>query len=173
MTKRPHNDAVICFTLVKAVVVNDESIANSDIQRFYGNLSEGAPLPPNWKYFKDVNSELHAFSAKWLVHMGHGATTEWAITLGDNRQIDNAYVQDEVTSRWNVHDMYSFPIILSAGCDTGQLLPNAPFNEYRGLNPDVAHWIWYYTDSKTAEDKISNTPLPYPVMVPVPVNAPF
>ncbi len=144
------------------------AIPNVEIQKFHGNALPNIALPNKWLPFVGVKSEIQAFTAKWMIHMGHGETTKWAIKVGDNGQIDNSYVNSESENRWNTHDSFSLPIILSAGCDTGQLMPNAPFHEYRGLNPDTIRWIWYYTDSKTAEDKKTNQQLAYPVIVPTP-----
>lgn len=129
-----------------------------------GSVTPQYPLKPGWSLFTTGSAETGIFTAKWMIHVGHGTNNGWEVKNEKEAAINSAYVRGNDSLRCS----YSYPVMLSAGCDTGQLSPNAPFHEYRGLNPDTARWIWYYTDLKKAEDRATGMQIPYPVKVPVP-----
>jgi Peptidase family C25/Repeat of unknown function (DUF346) len=153
---------------------NIETLPNATIKRFLANNTNG--LPPNkWENFNNELQERETFTSKWTIHIGHGYNAGWGIGLSDGRNINNDYVKNPVPEKWNVKYSYSFPIILSAGCETGQFLPNAgytPDGVYRGLNPDKEHLIAYDAVNKKATDM--GAPLTtWPVKVPIPNSYDF
>jgi len=145
-----------------------ESVANAEVRRLYGNTPPNTAPPANWEAFGSAASEFAAFTAKWLIHIGHGWTTGWDITLSDSHKIDDPYIRG-----WNAGASYAYPIVLSAGCDTGAFLNWAPQFEYRGLNPDKRYWFWFYKAEKRVEDQASNQTLSWPITVPVPHSYDF
>ena len=130
-----------------------ETFENAEVRRLYGNPPLAATMPAGWQALNTVDAEESAFASKWVLHIGHGSNTGWVIKLSDGRYVDNDYVRAQLPGRWNLADEYAFPIVLSAGCETGQFLTNAPIGEYRGLNPDMKHWFWFYKDQGQIEDK--------------------
>jgi hypothetical protein len=146
-----------------------ETLPNANVTRFLANTT--SPMPsPKWQKMDSVGKEYATFTAKWTIHIGHGNSGAWGIGLSDGRNIDNNYVKNPKLSRWNVKNSYSLPIVLSAGCETGQFLPNAgytPDGVYRGLNPDKARWIERDAVTKKAADM--RIPVPnWPMYTPEP-----
>jgi Peptidase family C25/Repeat of unknown function (DUF346) len=149
---------------------NIENLPNADVKKFLANISPPIVLVNRWQPVNTVEDERAAFVSKWFIHIGHGSNSEWDIRLADGRKINNSYVTKPVNGRWNVKHSFSFPIILSAGCETGQFLPNAgntPEGSYRGLNPDKEHLISRDQATKKATDM--GVPLQsWPVTIPEP-----
>jgi hypothetical protein len=152
-----------------------ETLPNSEVKKFLANTN--GPLPSNqWKMMDNVDKGHESFTAKWTIHVGHGNHAGWGIQVKDtvrniSLDFDNSYVTAQSPGRWNVKHSFSLPIVLSAGCETGQFLPNAgytPDGSYRGFNPpDVTHWIAYDEAHKKATD--NGQPIPnWPVTVPPP-----
>jgi hypothetical protein len=157
------NDSIILQSSI-------ENLQNANVKRFLVNTSPPALSVSTWKPISTVEDERAAFVAKWFIHIGHGSSTGWSIGLADGRNIDNSYVTMPINSRWNVNHSFSLPIILSAGCDTGQFLPNAgntPDGSYRGLNPDKEHRIARNESTKKATD-MGVLLESWPVAIPVP-----
>jgi hypothetical protein len=147
---------------------NIETLPNSGINKFLANATNVLPHN-NWENFNTISQEVETFTSKWTIHIGHGFNAGWIIPSSDGRGINNEYVNTPVSGRWNVKYSFSFPIILSTGCETGQFLPNAgysPDGGYRGLNPDKEHYIEYDEANKKAQD--NGNPIMWPVTVPVP-----
>jgi hypothetical protein len=149
-----------------------EALPFSDIKRFLANTT--APLPSNkWQRMDSSGQkEFDTFTAKWTIHFGHGYPSGWVIDLPGKGYIDNTYVKrpEPILGNWNVKNSYSLPIILSAGCETGQFLPNAgytPDGKYRGLNPDKPHLIARDEVNKKATD-MGIPLLSWPVTIPPP-----
>ena len=141
-----------------------DSLANAEVQRFYGSNTPLDSAPPaDWQQFGSPASQVAAFTAKWLVHIGHGWNTGWDIALSGNQKIDDPYIRG-----WNAGASYAYPIVLSAGCDTGQFLNWAPQHKYRGLNPDKSYWFWFHQGEKKVEDREAGQTLSWPLTPPVP-----
>ncbi len=103
-----------------------ESLPSAEVSKLWANVAKTAPPPPpwlSWDRFGSVEGAHSALTAKWLVHVGHGSSTEWGITLDSGKRMDNAYIRKSSQS-------YSYPIVLSAGCDTGAFINWAPHGEY-------------------------------------------
>lgn len=140
------------------------SLPYAEVGKMWANIPKNTSPPPpwpSWDCFGSAASEQNALTAKWLVHVGHGDTNGWGITLDNGLIIDNSHIRDKDKS-------YSYPIILSAGCDTGAFLNWAPQHQYRGLNPDRSYWFWFYEDTKTVEEHIENKPQTWPTIIPKP-----
>ena len=142
----PLNASDVCDKMISDSKIN--SVQNADIQKHEGSVPDGNPVSPGWSLFNMGNAEIKTFTSKWMIHVGHGDTNGWTVYRSGGVSINNTYVKEKII------DSYSFPIVLSAGCDTGQLMPNAPEHPYRGLNPDTVHWFWYYEELKKAEELI-------------------
>ena len=147
-----------------------ETLPNTEVRRYLANTSES--LPSNkWKSLKrGKDDEYGIFTSKWVLHIGHGYNKGWLIEASNAGNLDENYVKSSalVYGDWNVKNSYSLPIILSAGCETGQFLPNAgyaPDGPYLGLD-DRKHYVTYDEPTKKAKD--FNTVLPQPVQVPPP-----
>jgi Peptidase family C25/Repeat of unknown function (DUF346) len=149
---------------------NIESLPNSEVKQFLGNTSGDLPTLKWTAYNGESKNEYEIFTSKWVLHIGHGYNKGWAIGASNNGQLDETYVKGSslIHGDWNVGNSFSLPIVFSAGCDTGQFLPNAGYDgdgSYLGLD-GRSHFV---TGSRSAGNTTDNgTALTKPVRIPLP-----
>jgi hypothetical protein len=163
LNSRQKCDDVISFS-------NIEAIPNAEVRRLQANLPPEATAAPNWNRFGSAATEHAAFTAKWLIHFGHGDNSSWVISLDSRSQINDPYVRTSGSG-----GSYSYPVVLSVGCDTGQFLNWAPQHRYRGLNPDQDYHFWFppSTPPMTVEERIHGGTWGWPIDVPTPHSYDF
>jgi hypothetical protein len=144
---------------------------NRVVQYFAGNFpssEDPQTSRASWRRF-GPSEEMMAFDcSKWLIHIGHANTHEWSIALSDGRRLDKSYIRSRPSQGWSVSDSRNFPVVFSGGCDSGLFLTNAPTHEYRGLDPDIAHWFWIDKDKQQINDRATGTTVRWPATVPAP-----
>jgi hypothetical protein len=155
-----------CDNVIKLSKI--EGIANAEVRRFYGNLPTNSAPPDKWNNFGLPATEVAAYTSKWLLHIGHGWSTGWDIALNGDKRIDDPHIRS-----WNSGCSYAYPIVLSAGCETGEFLNWAPHLRYRGLNPDKPYHFWFYKNERRIDETEGNQKFSWPLTVPAPHSYDF
>ena len=157
LQSRQKSDDVISFSGIA-------TRTGAKVQRLQGNLATGETPQAGWAPFGSPQSEHTAFTTKFLVHFGHGWTTGWGIKLDSGRSLDDPHVRN-----WQSGTSYSYPVVMSVGCNTGQFLNCAPSEgPYRRLNPDQAYEFDFDKTARKVKEVVRGETWPWPISVPVP-----
>jgi hypothetical protein len=122
-----------------------------DVQRLEWAPAWTPELPAPWTTFDTPSHRRTALTTDWLVHLGHGHPTGWTVEIEGGKPLDREYVLSGHDAL--VRSSKFLPVILSAGCDTRQLMGKAPSHAYRSLLPDCARWLWFDAQNRRIEDK--------------------
>jgi hypothetical protein len=140
------------------------------VRRYVGNANT-TQMPSGWTPLTQAQQVADAMSQRWVFHLGHGFHWGWEMHLADGARLDGGWVGSDSATEWRPRDNTVLPIILSGGCETGQMTPNAPMTSvYRGLSPDKSLMFTFDKVRKEVTESASGTPVPmgWPLTTPRP-----